>query len=55
MVPVAGLEPARDVEVSLDFLTTLYFYSPNKIGCSLEHVFTLPFSLGSWYMLSTHL
>ena len=51
MVRVGGLEPPRYRYQRIFIL--LYVTIAVLLRCSLEHVFTLSFDLGSWCMLST--
>ena len=53
MVRVAGLEPAR-AEAQQIFLL-LHVTMAAFLRCSLDHVLTISFDLGCWYMISTHL
>ncbi len=52
-----GGSRTHGVSAVTDFLTTPYYYGriAALLRCSLEHVFTISFNLGSWCMLSTHL
>ena len=38
-----------------DFRPRTMFPQPSFSRCGLDYVFTLPFGLGSWYIVSTHL
>ena len=54
MVAVVGFEPTRTT-VQQIFLLLYVTIADEFRRCSLDYVLTMPYGLGCWYIVSTHL